>query len=70
LKIFGVVLIVLGILGFVFGGFKVKETEKVADLGPIDINKTETHSFPVTPIASGAILLAGVVLVVVGARKK
>jgi hypothetical protein len=68
-KIFGVVLILAGILGFVFGGFKFKETDKVADIGPVEINKEQTHSFPVTPIASGAILLAGIVLLVVGAKK-
>lgn len=70
MKIFGVVLILLGILGFVFGGVKFKETDKVADIGPLEINKEETHSFPVTPIASGAILIAGLVLLVVGGRKK
>jgi hypothetical protein len=70
MKIFGVVLIVLGILGFVFGGFKFKETNKVADIGPVEINKEETHAFPVTPIASGAILIAGIVLLVVGGRKR
>ena len=70
MKIFGVVLIVLGILGFVFGGFKFTETNKVADIGPLEINKEETHAFPITPIASGAILIAGIVLLVVGGRKR
>lgn len=69
MKILGVVLILAGILGFVFGGFKFKETDKVADIGPVEINKEQTHSFPVTPIASGAILLAGIVLLVVGVKK-
>lgn len=69
MKIFGVILILAGIAGFVFGGFKFKETDKVADIGPVEINKEQTHSFPVTPIASGAILLAGIVLLVVGAKK-
>lgn len=69
MKVLGIVLIVVGILGFVFGGFKFKQTEKVADLGPVEINKQETHSFPIAPLASGAILIAGLVLVVVGARK-
>lgn len=70
MKGFGVVLIVLGILGFVFGGVVFKHDEKVADIGPIEIEKQETKSFPVTPVASGAILLAGLVLLMVGARKR
>lgn len=48
----------------------LKQHEKVADIGPVEINKEEKKAFPVTPVASGAILLAGIVLVVAGARKR
>lgn len=70
MKVFGIVLVILGILGFVFGGVVIKHDEKVADIGPVEINKEEKKAFPVTPVASGAILLAGIVLVVAGARKR
>ena len=70
MKVFGIVLVILGILGFVFGGVVFTHNEKVADIGPVEINKEEKKSFPVTPVASGAILLAGIVLVVAGARKR
>lgn len=70
MKIFGILLVVLGILGFVFGGFEFKRDKEVADLGPIKIHQQETRSLPVSPLASGAILVAGLVLVVVGARKR
>lgn len=69
MKPIGIILIVLGVLGFVFGGFSFTQKEKVADVGPLELQKQETRSFPVTPLASGAALIAGIALVVVGARK-
>ena len=70
MKILGVVLVVLSILGFVFGGVKFKQSETVADVGPLEIQKEETKHVPVTPLASGALLIAGLVLVVAGMRKR
>ena len=63
----GVILLVAG--GLVLGGiFKWESTEKVADIGPIQINKTETKS---PPSNLGWVLLgAGAVAVVAGALMK
>ena len=63
----GVILLVAGGL-VVAGVFKWETTEKVADIGPIQINKTETKS---PPSNLGWILLgAGAVAVVAGAMMK
>lgn len=69
MKIVGIVLIVLGILGFVFGGISFQQEEEVADLGPLEIERTETRTIPIAPIASGAAVAAGLALVVLGSRK-
>ncbi len=69
LTIIGVVLIVLGILGFIFGGFSFTKEEKVADLGPLEIESESKETVPITPIASGIAVVAGIVMVVAGSRK-
>ena len=63
----GVILLVAG--GLIVGGvIEWQSTEKVADIGPIQINKTETKS---PPSNLGWILLgAGAVAVVAGALMK
>jgi hypothetical protein len=65
--ILGVILLVVG--GLIAAGvLKWQETEKVADIGPIEINKTETKS---PPLNLGWLLLgAGAVAVVAGAMMK
>ncbi|MEW6441780.1 MAG: DUF3185 domain-containing protein [bacterium] len=70
MKILGIVLIVLGLLGFIFGGISFQQEEEVADLGPLEVEKEETRTIPITPLASGAAVIAGIVLVVVDTRRK
>ncbi|MFO7444912.1 MAG: hypothetical protein R6W90_01035 [Ignavibacteriaceae bacterium] len=68
--IVGIVLIVLGVLGFIFKGISFTKTEEVVDLGPIEIESKETETLPVPEILSGIAIVGGIVLVAVGARKK
>jgi len=68
-KVLGAVLVVLGIIGFVFGGISWTETDTVVDAGPIQIESENRESVPITPIASGICLVAGIVLVVAGSRR-
>jgi hypothetical protein len=70
MKGLGIVLIVLGILGFLFGGIVFTRKETVAEIGPMKIEATEKDRIPITPIASGAALVAGIALVLAGARKR
>jgi hypothetical protein len=69
MKLIGIVLIVLGVLGFVYGGFSWTRDETVLDAGPIEIERERRESLPMTPIASGVALVAGIALVVTGSRK-
>ena len=63
-KTFGMILIVLGLLGLAWGGFTYTTREKVVDLGPIHATRDETHSIPLPPIVGAAALIGGVVLMV------
>jgi hypothetical protein len=62
MKIVGAILIVLGLIGLVYGGIQWTHQEEVADLGPIEITRKETKSVPIPPIAGGICLVAGVVM--------
>lgn len=64
----GVILIVLGIIALVYTGFTYKTTEKVADIGPLEVNKEKEHTVNWPPIL-GAIMLVGGIVVIVSGRK-
>ena len=65
--ILGAVLLVAG--GLIAAGvFKFQSTEKVLDMGPIEVTKTDTKS---PPINLGWVLMgAGAVALVIGAASK
>ena len=43
LTIVGIILVVLGIAGFVIQGITVTSTEEVADIGPLEIQEEHCH---------------------------
>jgi hypothetical protein len=67
-KTLGVILIVLGLVGLVWGGFTYTTKEKVVDIGPIHATRDEKHNIPLPPIAGAAALIGGIVLLVAGKK--
>jgi hypothetical protein len=67
--IIGIVLIIVGVLGFAWGGLGWTTQKKDAQLGPLEITLKESHGITFPPVASGICLVGGIVLVIVGSRK-
>jgi hypothetical protein len=63
-KTIGVILIVIGIIMIIYTGFDFVTTEKVVDLGPIQINKEKNHLVQWPPIVGVILLVAGSVVIV------
>jgi len=70
MKVLGSILIVVGILMFVFGNVSFTREKKVVDIGPIEINKKEKKTIAWPNYAGGITVLAGVVILLVGYKKK
>ena len=68
--IIGLILIVIGIIGFAVGGFSFTHEHQDAKIGPLDIEHKQTSTVPIPPILSGIALVGGIALVVVGARSR
>src|SRR6266436_2971625 len=63
------VLIIVGVIGFAWGGLGWTTQKKDAQLGPLEITHKESHGIAFPPIASGICLVGGIVLLIVGSRK-
>lgn len=69
LRIAGIALIVAGVLALAYGGFSfTKETHK-ANIGPVSLSVKEKESVNVPQWAGIAAIVAGVVMLIVGAKK-
>lgn len=63
MKTLGILLIVIGAIMTVFTGFNLITKKEVADIGPIEINKTEKTPIYWSPVTGAILLVAGVVIV-------
>jgi hypothetical protein len=69
IALFGVVLIVLGIVGLVVANVSFTEQKTVLDAGPLKVTQNETKTIPIPTIAGVVAVIAGLGLVVVGFRR-
>jgi hypothetical protein len=68
--IIGILLIALGIIGYATGGISFTHEKKDVDLGSVQISHKTQDTLPLSPILSTVSLIAGLGLVVVGAKAK
>jgi hypothetical protein len=68
--IIGIVLIILGIIGFATGGLSFTHRKTDVDLGSVQISHKTQDTLPLSPIFSTVSLVVGLGLVVVGARTR
>jgi uncharacterized membrane protein YidH (DUF202 family) len=69
IKSLGIVIIIIGAIMIFYTGFNYVTTEKIIDIGPISINKQQSHPVQWSPII-GVILLIGGVAVVIQNKSK
>ena len=67
--IIGIALIVLGIVALAWQGITYTSKEKVVDVGPLKVEAEREKRIPLSPAVGGVAVAAGIVLVVVGARR-
>jgi UDP-N-acetylmuramyl pentapeptide phosphotransferase/UDP-N-acetylglucosamine-1-phosphate transferase len=68
-KTIGIIVIIIGVLMFVFTGFNFTTKEKVVDLGPLQIDKEKNHPVRWSPIIGGVLVVGGIVLVAVNKKQ-
>jgi len=69
MKVFGIILIVAGILMLVFGNVSFTKEEKVVDIGPVEINKKEKKTIDWPNYAGVVAIVAGAAVVFAGRNK-
>jgi hypothetical protein len=65
----GVILLVAGLAGLAWPVISYTKTEKVVDLGPVEVTAQRQKHVPVPPIVGGLAAVAGLVIIVTSGRK-
>ncbi|WP_297334819.1 hypothetical protein [Algoriphagus sp.] len=70
MKIFGIVLVVAGIIMLLMSGISFTTEETVIDAGPIEVNADKERSIQWPTYAGGIVLVTGAILIGIGVKKK
>ena len=68
-KPLGIVLIVIGIIMLAYTGFNYVTTEKVADIGPIEINAQKNHTVKGPPIVGLGLIVGGIAVIAIDRKR-
>lgn len=64
-RVFAIILVILGILGAVYGGFSYTHKSKEAQLGPLSLSvKKKRHVNIPLWVGAGAVVVGGVLLLI------
>ena len=67
--IFGIILIVLGVLALVFKSFSFTDRDS-HDLGPVDIVTEDRETVPISPILGGVAIVGGIASLLTSRRTR
>jgi hypothetical protein len=70
MRLAGIVLIVLGVIGLIWGGITYTKRRDTVSVGPISASVQQKETFPISPLVSGIALIAGVGLLIAGGRRR
>jgi hypothetical protein len=70
MTIIGIILIVLGVVGLIYGGITYTSSKDVVDLGAVKLQVDQQKQIPLSPIFGAGAVAVGVILMLVGRRRK
>jgi uncharacterized membrane protein len=68
MKNLGIVLIVLGILAFIYTGFSYTSKETVAEVGPLELKAERERTIGWPPIVGVVLVIGGIVMILADKR--
>ena len=69
MKLFGILLVIAGVLAFTYGGFSYMKTSKVIDAGPVQISSHWRENVPLPPLVGITAMVAGAVMILSSRRR-
>lgn len=70
MRLAGIVLIVLGVIGLAYGGITYTRRRDTVSIGPFSATVQQREMLPIPPIAGAIALVAGIGLLLAGGRRR
>jgi len=62
--IFGILLIVIGLVVLVYGGVTYTSKQTTMQVGPVEVTAKEKRTLPLPPLAGGVMVAGGIILLI------
>ena len=69
MRAIGFILIVIGLIGVLYGGITWTQREELIDFGPLEVSRQDRETLPLPPIVGAVCLAGGIALVLAGGRR-
>ena len=69
IRVVGIVLIIVGVIVLVYGGFTYKSHRKSINVGAVHASVTTHNTVPLPPIVGGVLIVVGVLLTATFVRR-
>ena len=70
MRLVGIILIVLGLIGVIWGGITWTKRRDTISVGPISATVQQKQTFPISPVAGGIALVVGIAMVAASRRRR
>jgi hypothetical protein len=70
MRIAGIILIVLGLIGLLYGGITYTRRRDTVSIGPFSATVQQRERLPISPVAGAIVLVAGIGLLLAGGRRR
>jgi drug/metabolite transporter (DMT)-like permease len=68
ITIIGIVLVVLGVVGLIYGGLSYTSSNNTVHMGDVNLQIEEKKRIPISPIAGAVALVGGGILILAGRK--
>jgi TRAP-type C4-dicarboxylate transport system permease small subunit len=65
-SIVGILLVVIGVIGIVYGGFTYTAKQTTVQVGTFQVTAKEKKTIPISSVAGAVLVVGGVIVMVVG----
>ncbi|TMI88785.1 MAG: DUF3185 domain-containing protein [Bacillati bacterium ANGP1] len=62
--IFGILLIIIGLVVLVYGGVTYTSKQTTMQVGPVEVTAKEKRTLPLPPLAGGVMVAGGIILLI------
>jgi len=69
-RIAGIILILLGVIGLAYGGITYTRRRDTVSIGPLSATIQQRETWPISPVIGALAVVAGIGLFVAGGRRR